>query len=312
MSWGLQLQLHRGIESKSPLVISRGFPNSPKFVSTLSNPRTPISLRHSSSGEANASAVAEDDFGEAALPAGLRRELMPRHVAVIMDGNSRWARRRGLPTSAGHESGARSMWKLVDMCRRWGVKVLTVFAFSSENWKRSKMEVDFLMSLFGIEIRGKMEKMMREEIRMSVIGEKSRLPAFLRKIIAQAEEATKENTKLHLIVAINYSGRYDIVQACKSIALKAKDGVVELKGIDDALIEKELQTKCTEFPNPDLLIRTSGELRLSNFLLWQLAYAELFFADSYWPDFGEVDFIMALRSFQKRDRRFGVREFING
>ncbi|KAH9626714.1 hypothetical protein KSS87_017413 [Heliosperma pusillum] len=214
-----------------------------------------------------AGAVAvEKQKQEEELPEGLQREAMPRHVAVIMDGNVRWARQRGLPGGAGHEAGVRSLRKLVELCCRWGIKVLTVFAFSYDNWVRPK------------------------------------------KLISEAEETTKNNTRLQLIVAVSYSGKYDIIQACKNIAQKAKNGLVKVEEIDEELIEQELETNCTEYPYPDLLIRTSGELRVSNFLLWQLAYTELFFVRALWPDFGQDEFVEALSSFQQRNRRYGGRD----
>ncbi|GAB2234956.1 hypothetical protein Drorol1_Dr00004229 [Drosera rotundifolia] len=242
------------------------------------------------------------------LPEGLRRETMPRHVAVIMDGNVRWARKRGLVAAAGHEAGARALKEMVESCVRFGIRVLSVFAFSYDNWIRPMVEVDFLMRLFEKEIQAQMGTFMREGIRISVIGDSSKLSPSLRGFIAQAEETTKDNKRLQLIVALNYSGKYDIIQACKSIAQKAKAGIIEPEDIDETLIEQELETKCTEFPYPDLLIRTSGELRVSNFLSWQLAYTEMFFVSRLWPDFGEEDFVKALRSYQLRDRRFGGRD----
>ncbi|KAM5583261.1 dehydrodolichyl diphosphate synthase 2 [Rosa sericea] len=261
---------------------------------------------------------------EEELPAGLRREAMPRHVAVIMDGNVRWARRRGLPSGSGHEAGARALRELVDLSRKWGIRVLTVFAFSCDNWVRPKMEVDFLMSLFEGVIKSEINNLAREGIRISVIGDSSKLPDSLQKLIREAEEKTKDNFRLQLIVAVSYSGKYDVVQACKSISQKVKDGLVvqacksisqkvkdgliQVEDINESVIEQELETNCTEFPYPDLLIRTSGELRVSNFLLWQLAYTELFFVPALWPDFGKAEFAEALISFQQRQRRYGRRD----
>ncbi|XVE59403.1 hypothetical protein DITRI_Ditri05aG0043800 [Diplodiscus trichospermus] len=244
---------------------------------------------------------------EEELPAGLRRDLMPRHVAVIMDGNGRWARERGLPTSAGHEAGVKSLRELVELCGKWGIQVLTVFAFSSENWIRPKVEVEFLLSLFERALKSEMETFSRLGIRISVIGDSSKLPQSLQKLINEVEETTKENTRLQLIVAVSYSGKYDVVQACRSIAEKATENQIQLDDINESLIEQELETNCTEFPYPDLLIRTSGELRVSNFLLWQLAYTELFFVQELWPDFGKDEFVEALTSYQQRQRRYGGR-----
>ncbi|KAL9238695.1 hypothetical protein vseg_013084 [Gypsophila vaccaria] len=250
----------------------------------------------------------EEVVEEEELPGGLRREAMPRHVAVIMDGNVRWARQRGLPGGAGHEAGVRSLRRLVEMCCKWGIKVLTNFVFSYDNWVRPKVEVEFLMSLFERGIQSEIDNLRREGIRISIIGDSSKLPTSLQKLISEAEETTKHNTRLQLIVAASYSGKYDIIQACRNIAQKAKDGHVAVEDIDEELIEQELETNCTEYPYPDLLIRTSGELRVSNFLLWQLAYTELFFIRALWPDFGEDEFVEALSSFQQRNRRYGGRD----
>ncbi|XP_030447735.1 cis-prenyltransferase 4, chloroplastic [Syzygium oleosum] len=241
------------------------------------------------------------------LPAGLRRNAMPRHVAVIMDGNARWARRRGLPTLAGHEAGVRSLKGLIELCCQWGIGVLTIFAFSSDNWVRPKAEVELLMGLFERVIKIELENFMREGVQICMIGDSLKLPKSLQKVFADAEEMTKNNSRLQLIVAVSYSGKHDIVQACKTIARKVKDGHLELEEISERLIERELETSCSEFSCPDLLIRTSGELRLSNFMLWQLAYAELFFVQALWPDFGKAEFIEALLSYQQRQRRYGAR-----
>ncbi|KAJ4978822.1 hypothetical protein NE237_009602 [Protea cynaroides] len=242
------------------------------------------------------------------LPAGLRPELMPKHVAVIMDGNVRWARQRKLPSSFGHEAGVRALRELTDLCGKWGINVLTVFAFSTENWIRPKVEVDFLMNLFERVIKEDLNNFMRDDIRISVIGDSTKLPVSLQKMIAEAQQITRNNSRLQLIIAVSYSGQYDIVQACRSIADKVNEGLIQPNDITEAVIEKELETNCTNFPHPDLFIRTSGEQRVSNFLLWQLAYTELVFAQPLWPDFGKADFVDALCSFQQRRRRFGGRD----
>ncbi|MQM02075.1 hypothetical protein Taro_034834 [Colocasia esculenta] len=244
----------------------------------------------------------------ATFPPGLSPELIPRHVAVIMDGNSRWARNRGLPTSAGHEAGYRALKEIVRLSGSWGVKVLTVFAFSSENWLRPKTEVDFLMRLFEGVIRENLEDFKRQGIRLCIIGDSSKLPKSLQDLAKGAAEVTKENAVMEVLVAVSYSGRSDIVQACQKIAQRVRDGSLEPADITEAVIEEELETNCTiNSPYPDLLIRTSGELRLSNFLLWQSAYSELYFSNSLWPDFGEAEYVEALASYQQRKRRFGQR-----
>ncbi|XP_028751873.1 dehydrodolichyl diphosphate synthase 2-like [Neltuma alba] len=241
------------------------------------------------------------------LPSELRPDLMPKHVAVIMDGNGRWAKMRGLPPSLGHKAGVESLKRIIDLCCSWGIKVLTVFAFSVDNWVRPKVEVDFLMALFGSTINNLIESYNRKDVKISVIGDKSKLPDSLQRVLNNTEERTKQNCGLQLIVAISYSGKYDVVQACKAVAGKVKDGTIEVEDINEGVMEQELETRCSKFPNPDLMIRTSGELRVSNFLLWQLAYAELFFDPHLWPDFDKDQFVEALASFQQRQRRFGSR-----
>ncbi|KAF4358767.1 hypothetical protein F8388_022534 [Cannabis sativa] len=233
-----------------------------------------------------------DSGGFSHFTVGIRRDLLPKHVAVIMDGNRRWARLRDLPVDSGYEAGARSLRVLVDLCCKLGIQVLTVFAFSTDNWFRPKVLL-FKVGFF------------REDVQISFIGDKSKLPGSLQELIANVEESTKNNSRLQLVVAVSYSGQYDVVQACRKIALKVKDGALMPEDISESLIEEELETNCTQFPYPDLLIRTSGELRISNFFLWQLAYTELFFSQSLWPDFGELEFLEALRAFQSRQRRYG-------
>ncbi|MED6137747.1 hypothetical protein PIB30_067890 [Stylosanthes scabra] len=262
---------------------------------------TNVAIHNDGNSVGSADTVAEP------FPEELNAEPLPKHVAVIMDGNGRWAKMKNLMPSAGHQAGAEALKNMVKLCASWGIKVLTVFAFSTDNWVRPKVEVDFLMSLFEKTINSEIDIFQREGIRISVIGDSSRLPKSLLRMIEYAEESTKENSKLQLIVAVSYSGKYDVAQACKSVAKKVKDGILDLEEINEDIIEKELETNCTEFPNPDLLIRTSGELRVSNFLLWQLAYTELYFNRALWPDFGKEEFVEALSSFQQRKRRFGGR-----
>jgi len=246
---------------------------------------------------------------ESVLPAGLRAESLPRHVAVVMDGNSRWAHARGLPTAAGHEALKPALEEAVWLSRAWGIRALTAFAFSHENWSRPKAEVDFLMELFERLIQENVAEFVREGIRLRVIGDCTRLPVSLQKTVREAEEATSKNLQLDLILAISYSGRRDIVQACTNLAHKVRDELLGPDDIDESLFADELQTNCAnELPYPDLLIRTGGEVRLSNFLMWQSAYSELFFTSTLWPDFGEADYVEALIYFQGRDRRFGQRK----
>ncbi|XP_073279026.1 cis-prenyltransferase 4, chloroplastic-like isoform X2 [Primulina huaijiensis] len=248
---------------------------------------------------------ADEDLGS--VPPDLWKDSMPIHVAVIMDGNRRWAQMRGLPSVSGYEAGAHAFRTVVDLCCKWRITVLTVFVFSSDNWTRPKVEIDFIMELLERALRDELQQLMRKNVRVSLIGDSTRLPKPLQVLLREAEETTKNNSQLHLIFALNYSGQNDILQACQNMALKVKDGHIEPEDINKFLLEKELETNCTEFPNPDLLIRTSGELRISNFFLWQLAYTKLYFANSLWPDFGEDEFVEALSSFQQRQRRYGGR-----
>ncbi|RZC49984.1 hypothetical protein C5167_018411 [Papaver somniferum] len=239
------------------------------------------------------------------LPAGLIRERIPKHVAVIMDGNRRWAKKNGLPPKSGHTAMVPRLMEVVGLCCIWGIKVLTVYAFSTENWNRPQMEVDFLMELFERMLQENEGNFMRNEVRVSIIGNPVKLPVSLQDQIIKTTDTTKKNSKFHLLLAINYGGREDIVQACRNISRIVKDGLLQPEDVDESLFNNELGTSNAEFPYPDLLIRTSGELRLSNFLAWQLAYSELYFTETLWPDFGEREFIMALQSFQRRQRRFG-------
>lgn len=248
--------------------------------------------------------------GEAAgLPPGIDAQLLPRHVAIIMDGNSRWAKRRLLPREAGHEAGVKALMEVVKLCSRWGISVLTVFAFSTENWLRPQMEVQFLMNLFEELLQQQVDKMHQEQIKVSFMGNVAMLPASLQSRIADAESLTGGNAGLQLVIAISYSGRQDIVRACRRLAARAAAGALDPEDIGEADVERELGTACVGggLASPDLLIRTSGEKRISNFLLWQLAYTEVFFSDSLWPDFGEPQLLEALFEYQQRDRRFGRR-----
>ncbi|XP_010443628.1 PREDICTED: dehydrodolichyl diphosphate synthase 3 [Camelina sativa] len=237
----------------------------------------------------------------------LQRELMPRHVAVIMDGNRRWAKREGLLTSQGHEAGAKRLIEFSELCFKLGIHTVSAFAFSTENWGRHKIEVKCLMSLIQHYLKSKIQYFQREETRVSIIGNLTKIPESLRQTIHEIEEATKSYKKKHLILAIDYSGRLDILRACKSIVHKSEAGLIRKEDVDEAMIERELLTSCTEFSSPDLLIRTSGEQRISNFFLWQLAYTELFFSSVLWPDFDKDKLVEALVSYQRRERRFGCR-----
>lgn len=255
----------------------------------------------------NSAAYAGTDDEESAIQ--LRPELMPKHVAIIMDGNGRWAKNRGLPVRHGHKAGSTSLTRVASECSELGIKALTLYTFSDENWKRSKMEIDFLMKAYEDYIRSEIKELItRYDIRFSVIGNKSKLPESLQATISWAEEISEDNKGMHFISALSYSGRNDIVEATKKIASKVEQGIVGANEIDETMFQQQLTTNITEFPNPDLLIRTSGELRISNFLLWQLAYTEFYFSDKLFPDFGEVDILEAITSYQRRQRRYGDRQ----
>lgn len=205
----------------------------------------------------------------------LDASVMPKHVAIIMDGNSRWAERRGMPASMGHEAGVRSLKEVVKLAHTWGVEVLTVFAFSTENWLRPKMEVDFLMMLFENVLKNELSSLAKENVRVHCMGDLTLLPVTLRDMVTTIEDHTKHNTGLKFCIALSYSGRYDIANACQRLAARVETGELSSSDITEASIEEELKTSWLgDVRNPDLLIRTSGEQRLSNFLLWQTAYTE--------------------------------------
>ena len=228
---------------------------------------------------------------------------LPRHVAIIMDGNNRWAKMRRLPSLAGHKAGVDSVRAAVDGCARYGVESLTLFAFSSENWRRPAIEVTGLMELFMLALKREVKKLHSNNIRLLVIGDKSRFSARLQKKIADAELLTAANTGLTLNVAANYGGQWDIVNAARILAKQVREGQLEVDAIDEVALENQLTTAGQ--PLPDLCIRTAGEQRISNFLLWQFAYAELYFTDAYWPEFDRAELELAFEDFSNRQRRFG-------
>jgi undecaprenyl diphosphate synthase len=237
------------------------------------------------------------------LPSNLDKNLLPHHVAVIMDGNGRWAKSRGLPRIMGHQKGVDTLKDLLRCCQDWGIPALTVYAFSTENWGRPEEEVNFLMTLFERVLRRELEEMMKENVRIRFIGNLTSLPASLQDEINYSMEKTALNSGINFSVATNYGGRQEIINACQKIADHVKQGLINLDDIDDQLFESYLYTQ--GIPNPDLLIRTSGEMRLSNFLLWQMAYAEIYVTQTLWPDFDRTEFYKALLDYQQRDRRFG-------
>jgi len=237
------------------------------------------------------------------LPADLDRALLPRHVAVIMDGNGRWAKQRGLPRIMGHRRGVDTLKDLIRCCKDWGIQALTVYAFSTENWGRPAEEVDFLMMLFEKVLRRELQELIEELVRIRFVGNIHALPDSLQAEIAHASDLTRHNNALNFTVATNYGGRQEILQACRAIAAQVKSGDLAIESIDEQLFEQHLYTR--ELTDPDLIIRTSGEMRVSNFLLWQIAYAELYVTETLWPEFDRAAFHQALMSYQKRDRRYG-------
>ncbi|MDD2385629.1 MAG: isoprenyl transferase [Bacteroidales bacterium] len=228
---------------------------------------------------------------------------IPQHVAIIMDGNGRWAKSHGKIRLSGHQEGAKSVKKALEVCGELGIKYLTVYAFSTENWNRPKTEISGLMNLLVSSIDKELDEINKLEIKIKIIGEIDKLPGNVRKKLQFAIEKTKNNSKLTFIVALSYSGRWDILNAVKKIAQKVKDNKMNVSDIDYNYFESQLAT--TGIPDPELLIRTSGEERISNFLLYQLAYAELFFTDVLWPDFSKEVFYQAIIDYQNRERRFG-------
>ena len=228
----------------------------------------------------------------------------PKHVAIIMDGNGRWAVSRGLPRTAGHHRGAEAVRRSVIGAAELGISYLTLFGFSSENWKRPPTEVDDLMGLLRLYLRSEIAEFHRNGVRLRVIGDRERLSSDLVGMIAGAEEMTDANRRLQLTVALSYGGRSEIARAARRIAERAKAGEIDPAEIDEPLFEQHLLT--AGMPDPDLVIRTSGEKRISNFLLWQTAYAELVFIDKLWPDFTKQDLEDAIREFRSRDRRYGA------
>jgi len=238
-----------------------------------------------------------------ALPSQIEDTAAPVHVAIIMDGNGRWARARGLPRTAGHRRGAESVRSAVESARELGVSYLTLYGFSSENWKRPAREVDDLMGLLRLYLRSEIKELKRNGVRVRVIGDRERLPADIVELIEGAESGTVVNTGLTLIVALSYGARAEITAAARRIAEDVKAGILESDAVDEDAFERYLST--SGIPDPDLLIRTSGEQRLSNFLLWQCAYAELVFVDTLWPDFSRDDFEDAILEFRRRERRYG-------
>lgn len=229
---------------------------------------------------------------------------IPRHIAVIMDGNGRWAQKRNLPRIVGHRSGMKTVKEIVKAADSIGVQTLTMYAFSTENWKRPQEEVDYLMRLPQEFLSTELEELIKRNVRVRMLGNPQGLPSHTMEAMRIAEERTRQNTGLQLNFALNYGGRTEIVKAFQDLAQKVLAGTLKPEEIDESVVHQHLYTR--EFPDPDLLIRTSGEIRLSNFMLWQMAYTELWFTDVLWPDFTRELFFEAIAEYQSRARRYGA------
>lgn len=228
---------------------------------------------------------------------------VPRHIAIIMDGNGRWAKQKGMPRVLGHRSGVKSVREVTQAAAELGVRYLTLYAFSTENWNRPPAEVIALMNLLVDTIKGEIAELNKNGVRLLAIGDIEALPKHTFQALKEGMELTKNNTSINLVLALNYSAKWEILHAARVLAQKAIDGLLQPDEIDEAAFESALTTH--GIPDPELLIRTSGETRISNFLLWQIAYAELYFTPVFWPDFGKQELIKAIQNFQNRERRFG-------
>ncbi|EIA09447.1 isoprenyl transferase [Flavobacterium frigoris] len=228
---------------------------------------------------------------------------LPKHLAIIMDGNGRWAKQQGLLRAFGHESGTKSVKIIIETCARLGIANLTLYAFSTENWNRPKLEVDTLMKILIKSLKKELTTLQSNNIKLNTIGNLEKMPQSAQKELLDVIEKTKDNTKMTLTLALSYGSREEIINVVKNISNKVKNNIISIDSIDDSIINEHLYTQ--NLPDVDLLIRTSGEHRISNFLLWQIAYAELYFTDVLWPDFKEQNLYEAIISYQKRERRFG-------
>lgn len=228
---------------------------------------------------------------------------IPRHIAIIMDGNGRWAKKRGLPRVAGHNEGINSVREITRECGKIGIKALTLYTFSIENWSRPKSEVTYLMTLLLRTIRNEVDELHKNNVRLTLMGHLADLPDDPLKGLMEGVDKTSRNTGLNLNLALSYGGRAEILDATRAIAQDVREGKITPDDINEQLFSKHLYTR--DMPDPDLLIRTSGELRLSNFLLWQMAYTEIYVTETYWPDFRSKELLLAIRDYQKRERRFG-------
>lgn len=237
------------------------------------------------------------------LKESINKDNIPKHLAIIMDGNGRWAKQKGLLRTLGHESGTKSVKRIVETCSKLGIENLTLYAFSTENWNRPKLEVDTLMKLLVSSLRKETKTFQENNIRLNAIGNLTKLPNSILKELNEVMDKTKDNTTMTLTLALSYGSREELLNVVKNISDKVKNNIISIEAIDESIINQHLYTH--NLPDVDLLIRTSGEHRISNFLLWQIAYAELFFTDVLWPDFTEEHLHEAIISYQKRERRFG-------
>ena len=233
----------------------------------------------------------------------INKDNLPKHIAIIMDGNGRWAKQKGLLRAFGHENGTKSVRTVVEASAKLGIENLTLFAFSTENWNRPKLEVDLLMELLINSLKNELKTLQNNNIRLNSIGNLDLLPKSAQKKLQEVIEATKGNSRMVLTLALSYGSREELINAVKNISNKVKNNIISIDNIDESIINQHLYTR--DLPEVDLLIRTSGEHRISNFLLWQIAYSELYFTDVLWPDFKENDLYEAVISYQKRERRFG-------
>ena len=248
--------------------------------------------------------ISTDNSGEVTpLPKDLDRHRMPNHIAVIMDGNGRWAKLKGLPRTIGHTAGVEALKNILHLCSNWGIGALTVYAFSTENWSRPREEVNFLMTLFESVLKRELTSLKLEEVKINFLGDLDPLPIALKDLIKESVESTSHNKGIHFNVCTNYGGRLELVRAAQKLAERSVKGEIDPSLIDENLFASELFTASEV--DPDLLIRTSGEKRISNFLLWQLAYAEIHVTDVLWPDFNADTLTKALLDYQSRRRRFG-------
>lgn len=237
------------------------------------------------------------------LPETINKENLPRHLAIIMDGNGRWAKNQGLMRAYGHENGTKSVKTVVETCAKIGIENLTLYAFSTENWNRPKLEVNTLMKILINSLKKELTTLIDNDIRLNSIGNIDKLPLSAQKELLEVISKTKNNTRMTLTLALSYGSREELIQAIKEISSNVKNNIISTDAIDESIINQHLYTR--NLPDVDLLIRTSGEHRISNFLLWQIAYAELYFTNVLWPDFTAQDLYEAIISYQKRERRFG-------